>query len=208
MQINRSVKICALLLIVFGCSSVWPAERVVVLGDSLSDAYSMPRESGWVYLLNQRLGDDVQLIDGSISGDTSSGARARLDDLLELHQPQVLIVILGGNDGLRGLSPNQLEGNLDAIIRAGQGAGAEVALMQIRLPANLGTRYIEHFEAVYPLLAERYDMVLWPFFLEQLFDQPGMMMDDGIHPSEQAQPEIAGFIEPLLLELLADTEQG
>ena len=208
MQINRSVKICALLLIVFGCSSVWPAERVVVLGDSLSDAYSMPRESGWVYLLNQRLGDDVQLIDGSISGDTSSGARARLDDLLELHQPQVLIVILGGNDGLRGLSPNQLEGNLDAIIRAGQGAGAEVALMQIRLPANLGARYIEHFEAVYPLLAERYDMVLWPFFLEQLFDQPGMMMDDGIHPSEQAQPEIAGFIEPLLLELLTDTEQG
>ena len=179
-----------------------------MLGDSLSDAYSMPRESGWVYLLDQRLGDDVQLIDGSISGDTSSGARARLDDLLELHQPQVLIVILGGNDGLRGLSPNQLEGNLDAIIRAGQGAGAEVALMQIRLPANLGTRYIEHFEAVYPLLAERYDMVLWPFFLEPLFDQPGMMMDDGIHPSEQAQPEIAGFIEPLLLELLADTEQG
>ncbi|MEM7054960.1 MAG: arylesterase, partial [Pseudomonadota bacterium] len=194
MQIHRPVKICALLLIVFGYSSVWPADRVVVLGDSLSDAYSMPRESGWVYLLDQSLGDDVQLIDGSISGDTSSGAQARLDDLLELHQPQVLIVILGGNDGLRGLSPNQLRENLAGIIAKGQAAGAAVALMQIRLPANLGRRYLDRFEAVYPELAEQFSIPLWPFFLETLFDQPGMMMDDGIHPSEQAQPEIARIV--------------
>ena len=162
----------------------------------------MPREAGWVYRLDQAMGEDYELIDGSISGDTSSGARARLDDLLKAQQPQVLIVILGGNDGLRGLSPNQLETNLGAIIEAGQAAGAEVALMQIRLPANLGSRYIERFEAVYPALAERYGIALWPFFLESLFDQPGMMMEDGIHPSEQAQPAIAEMIRPQLDALL------
>ena len=194
MKFKISVKVSIFALLLFASVSGFSAERVLVLGDSLSDAYNMPREAGWVYRLDQQLGDAVSVIDGSISGDTSSGARNRLNTLLETHRPQVLIVILGGNDGLRGLSPNQLEANLDAIIEAGQGAGAEVALMQIRLPANLGSRYIERFEAVYPTLAERHDIPLWPFFLEALFDQPGMMMEDGIHPSEQAQPEIARIV--------------
>lgn len=198
------MKVCWLLAscIVLLPNAAWPVERILVLGDSLSDAYNMPREAGWVYRLDQALGEDYALIDGSISGDTSSGALARLDDLLTAQQPQVLIVILGGNDGLRGLSPNQLETNLSAIIEAGQAAGAEVALMQIRLPANLGARYIERFEAVYSVLSERHGIPLWPFFLEVLFDRPGMMMDDGIHPSAQAQPEIARIVEPHLRALL------
>ena len=177
------------------------AERIVILGDSLSDAYDMPREAGWVHLLDERL-PQHEVIDGSISGDTSAGAVSRIDGLLETHDPQVLIVILGGNDGLRGLPPSRLEANLATLIEKGRAAGAEVALMQIRLPPNLGPVYIDRFESVYPRLAERYDVKLIPFFLEDLFDQPGMMMDDGIHPSRAAQPLLADFMEPYVRGLV------
>ncbi len=178
------------------------AERIVILGDSLSDAYDIPREAGWVHLLDERLGEAHEVVDGSISGDTSAGAVSRIDGLLEAHQPQVLIVILGGNDGLRGLPPSALEKNLAELIERGRAAGARVALMQIRLPPNLGPVYIERFEGVYPALAERFDIELIPFFLEGLFDRPGMLMDDGIHPTEAAQPKLADFMEPYVRELI------
>ena len=180
------------------------AERVVILGDSLSDAYNMPREAGWVHRLDQRLGDAHKVIDGSISGDTSAGAVSRIDGLLAAHRPQVLIVILGGNDGLRGLPPSALERNLATLIERGRASGAKVALMQIRLPPNLGPVYIERFEGVYPNLAERYEIKLIPFFLQDLFDKPGMLMDDGIHPTEAAQPELADFMEPWVRELVRE----
>jgi len=116
----------------------------------------------------------------------------------------VLIVILGGNDGLRGLPPSALETNLAELIERGRAAGAKVALMQIRLPPNLGPVYIERFEGVYPSLAERYEITLIPFFLDDLFDRPGMLMDDGIHPTEAAQPKLAAFMEPWVRQLLAE----
>jgi len=186
------------------CGDAALAERIVILGDSLSDAYNMPREAGWVHRLDQRLGEAHEVIDGSISGDTSAGAVSRIDGLLEAHQPQVLIVILGGNDGLRGLPPSALETNLAELIERGRAAGAKVALMQIRLPPNLGPVYIERFEGVYPSLAERYEITLIPFFLDDLFDRPGMLMDDGIHPTEAAQPKLAAFMEPWVRQLLAE----
>jgi acyl-CoA thioesterase-1 len=180
------------------------AERIVILGDSLSDAYGMPREAGWVHRLDERLGETHEVIDGSISGDTSAGAVSRIDGLLETHRPQVLIVILGGNDGLRGLPPSALEKNLAELIERGRAADAKVALMQVRLPPNLGPVYIERFEGVYPKLAERYDVELIPFFLEDLFDRPGMLMDDGIHPTEAAQPELADVMEPYVRRLIEE----
>lgn len=180
------------------------AERIVILGDSLSDAYDMPREAGWVHLLDQRLGEAHEVIDGSISGDTSAGAVTRIDGLLDAHRPRVLIVILGGNDGLRGLPPGALEDNLAELIERGRAAGAEVALMQIRLPPNLGPVYIERFEGVYPELAERYELELIPFFLDDLFDKPGMLMDDGIHPTQAAQPKLADFMEPYVRRLIEE----
>ncbi|MCA1780347.1 MAG: arylesterase [Xanthomonadaceae bacterium] len=179
------------------------AERVLILGDSLSDAYNMPREAGWVHQLNQRLGDRVEVIDGSISGDTSAGGLSRIDALLQQTRPDVVIVILGGNDGLRGLSPSKLESNLAAIIRKSRAADASVALMQIRLPANLGPVYIDRFESVYPKLSKCLEVPLLPFFLEHLFDRPGMLMQDGIHPTESAQPEIVDFMLPLVKDLIA-----
>ncbi|MDT8408252.1 MAG: arylesterase [Wenzhouxiangellaceae bacterium] len=191
-----------ILALMFAFVAPVHAERVLILGDSLSDAYSMPRESGWVYRLDQRLGCDHELIDGSISGDTSAGALYRIDVLLEQVRPHVLIVILGGNDGLRGLSPAELEANLARIIQKGRDAGALTALMQIRLPPNMGPVYIDRFESVYPRLADRLDVPLLPFFLNDLFDRPGMLMQDGIHPTEQAQPKIVDFMLPHVKELI------
>lgn len=194
-----------MLILLLSAPGLW-ASTIVVIGDSLSDAYNMPREAGWPALLDQRLGEDVRVIDGAISGDTSAGAVSRVQDLLDQAQPQVLIVILGGNDGLRGLPPGQLERNLAIIVEAGKAAGAEVALMQIRLPPNLGPVYIERFETIYPRLVERHGITLIPFFLQDLFDQPGMIMDDGIHPTEAAQPLLAGLLEPYVRELLRNSQ--
>jgi len=193
-----------MVLLLALCGDAALAERIVILGDSLSDAYNMPREAGWVHRLDERLGEAHTVIDGSISGDTSAGAVSRIDGLLETHQPQVLIVILGGNDGLRGLPPSALADNLAKLIERGRAAGAEVAIMQVRLPPNLGRTYIQRFEAVYPKLAERYDIELIPFFLDDLFDRPGMLMDDGIHPTEAAQPKLADFMEPYVRGLIEE----
>nr|WP_203594755.1 arylesterase [Wenzhouxiangella limi] len=174
------------------------ADRVLIIGDSLSDAYQMPRESGWAHLLARRLGARYEVVNASISGETSAGGLSRLEQLLNNHDPDRLLIILGGNDGLRALNPSQLQANLDAMIRQAKQYGVDVALMQIRLPANLGPAYLRRFEAVYPTLADRHDVVLLPFFLESLFDRPGMMMDDGIHPTESAQPLMLEQVWPAL----------
>lgn len=189
----------ALIVMSIGAMAPIRAATVVVLGDSLSDAYGMQREAGWVARLDKQLAPEHRVVDGSISGDTSAGARTRLDGLLEAHRPDVLLVIIGGNDGLRGLPPDRLEANLDAIVDRGQQAGVEVVLMQVRLPPNLGRRYVEAFEAVYPAIADRHGIERIPFFVEALVGQPGMLMDDGIHPTAAAQAELAGQVQDSIL---------
>lgn len=176
----------------------------MIVGDSLSDAYSIPRESGWVELLSERVDGEHEIVNASISGETTAGAANRIDGLLETHRPDLLLIILGGNDGLRGLSPAQTEDNLAAVIEKGKSADASVALMHIRLPPNLGPVYIERFEAVFPRLAERYNIELLPFFLNDVFDQPGMLMDDGIHPTVEAQPLMFEAVWPALEALLSE----
>lgn len=178
------------------------AEKLMIVGDSLSDAYSIPRESGWVHLLSERLADEHEVVNASISGETTAGAVTRIDGLLESHRPDVVLIILGGNDGLRGLSPAQTEDNLATLIDKGKSAGAKVGLMQIRLPPNLGPVYIERFEAVYPRLAREYDIELLPFFLDEVFNRPGMLMEDGIHPTAEAQPQILEAVWPGVQALL------
>lgn len=198
----RSVSFSVAFLLALVLAAPARAATLMVVGDSLSDAYSIPRESGWVHLLSERLSERHDVINASISGDTSAGAVSRIDGLLERHDPEVLVIILGGNDGLRGLAPAQLEANLATLIEKGKAAGARVALMQVRLPANLGPIYIERFEAVYPRLAERFDVELLPFFLEGIFDRPGMLQADGIHPTVEAQPEMLEAIWPEIRALL------
>ncbi len=174
------------------------ADSLLILGDSLSDHYGMARESGWAFLLSERLGPDYEVINASISGETTAGAVSRLEDLLTTHEADRLLVILGGNDGLRALSPAQVRANLARIIEQAEAAGVAVALMQIRLPPNLGPAYLRRFEGLYQDLADELNVPLLPFFLETLFEEPGMMMADGIHPTEAAQPLMLDEIWPAL----------
>jgi len=192
----------ALVLTLMAAPALAGSTTVLVIGDSLSDAYNMPREAGWAHLMSERLGDDYRVVNASISGETTAGGVRRLDGLLDELQPQVLIVILGGNDGLRALSPRQIEDNLAAMIEKGKAAGATVGLMQIRMPPNLGPAYVRRFEAIYPRLAEEHGVELLPFFLDDLFDQPGMMMPDGIHPTPEAQPKMLERLWPAIEPLL------
>ena len=203
MNVKKAL-IAALVIVHALAAAGWAqaTERLLILGDSLSDAYGMPRESGWAALLQDRLGEDYLVINASISGETTAGGLTRIQGLLSDHEPDDLLIILGGNDGLRALSPTQVASNLESIVDQALGAGVDVALMQIRLPSNLGPAYLRRFEGIYPSLAERKRLMLVPFFLEGIFDQPGMMMSDGIHPTEAAQPLMLEALWPAIADWL------
>jgi len=147
-SIVRKLWFVAVLATAAGIAAPVTAATVLVIGDSLSDAYNMPREAGWAHLLSEKLGEERRVINASISGETTSGGLSRLGGLLEDFEPDVLLIILGGNDGLRALSPRQIEQNLAALIEKGKASGARVGLMQIRMPPNLGPAYVSRFEAM------------------------------------------------------------
>jgi acyl-CoA thioesterase I len=181
------------------------AATLLVLGDSISAGFGLDTRLGWVNLLQQRLnqqGLDYQVVNASISGDTSAGGLARLGPLLAAHQPAAVVVELGGNDGLRGQPPAQLQQNLAAIIQQSQQAGAKVLLLGMRLPPNYGARYNQLFSQVYVQLASTEKVALVPFFLEGIGGLPMMMQGDGIHPAAVAQPRLLENIWPLLQPLL------
>ncbi len=181
------------------------ASSILVLGDSLSAGYGISVEQGWVALLEQRLeasGYRYRVINASISGDTSRGARTRLDDILERHQPAVAIVVLGGNDGLRGIQPDEMQRNLAAIIERLQGAGARVVLVPMKMPPNYGPAFTEKFEHVYEKLANEHDVVLSRFILEDIASHPELMQADGVHPTAEAQSQMLDNIWPVLKPIL------
>lgn len=190
-----------LMLITLGTAAT---ERpvVLVMGDSLSTAYGIEREAGWVSLLEERLDGSVQLVNASISGETSAGGASRLPELLGQYAPDIVLLELGGNDGLRGLPPAQLEANLARMIEASQAADAEVLLLGIDIPPNYGQAYRDAFTQIYPRLAEKYDTPLVPFLLDGVALEEGMMQDDGIHPTAAAQPRLLGNVWPELEALL------
>ncbi len=170
---------------------------VLVLGDSLGAAYNLPLGSGWVDLLGQTLTEcQVGVVNASISGDTSAGGLARLPDLLERHQPSIVLVELGGNDGLRGLPTRKLYENLREIAVKSEQSGARVVLAGMQIPGNYGARYRQAFSDVYPELAAELDLTLIPFLLEGVALQPGMIQGDGIHPTGAAQPVILQNVLP------------
>jgi acyl-CoA thioesterase-1 len=163
----------------------------LVLGDSISAAYGIPRERGWVNLLAQRLErehPDYIVVNASISGDTSGGGRARLRPLLAKHRPAIVILELGGNDGLRGMPVGQMRANLDAIIGESQAIGARVLLLGMRVPPNYGEMYAQSFAAAFRELARTHRLALVPFLLEDFAEKPDLFQPDRIHPTEAAQP--------------------
>ncbi|MCG4453395.1 arylesterase [Pseudomonas sp. MMS21-TM103] len=181
------------------------ADTVLVVGDSISAAFGLDTRQGWVALLEKRLaeqGYEHQVVNASISGDTSAGGAARLPGLLVEHQPNLVILELGGNDGLRGQAPAQLQQNLASMIEQAQTAGAKVLLLGMRLPPNYGVRYTTAFAQVFASLAEEKQVAFVPFFLDGVGGVPGMMQRDGIHPAAAAQPLLLENLWPTLQSLL------
>ena len=200
---GRSIALSALLLIALPVLA--NQNTVLVLGDSLSSAYGVPSETAWVELLRDRIESqdlDWTVVNASIGGETTDGGLRRLPGLLETHDPTIVIIELGGNDGLRGFPPNVIESNLANMIEQVRDTGATPLLVGMQIPPNYGQRYTTMFADIFPTLSDRYNTVLVPFFLDGIYDQDGLMQGDGIHPTEEAQPRLLENIWPKLEPLL------
>jgi acyl-CoA thioesterase-1 len=182
------------------------SKTLLVLGDSLSAEYGLARGSGWVPLLEKRLQTDkldVKVVNASISGDTTSGGRARLKPLLDKYKPDVLVLELGANDALRGLPLAATEDNLRSIIESAQKIGAAVLLVGMQIPPNYGGEYAARFAGLFPKLAKAHKLPLVPFFLAPLIERPDLFQSDRLHPTAEAQPLLLNAIWPKLQPLLA-----
>jgi len=178
---------------------------ILVLGDSVSAGYGLESQQSWVSLLQAKLkvqGYGYRVINASVSGETTTGGLARLPRALEIHRPKIVIIELGGNDGLRGLPLTTSRDNLRLMIERSRTAGAEVLLLGMKIPPNYGPRYAQGFEEVFRELATRYRLAFEPFFLERIALEPGMMQEDGLHPTAKAQPIMLDTVWPVLQPLL------
>lgn len=191
--------------VLFFCSTLTQAKSIVVLGDSISASYGFEVQHGWVALMAKQLASshpDYTVHNASISGDTTAGGLARLPQILTRYQPEILILELGANDGLRGLSLKNMQQNLTAIIEQAKKSGAKVLLLTMRIPSNYGKRYTEMFYTSYEKIAKKSNITLVPFILEGVALDKSQIQRDGLHPNEKAQPVIANNIVPFLLPLL------
>ncbi|NNC97475.1 MAG: arylesterase [Gammaproteobacteria bacterium] len=181
-------------------------KRILVLGDSLTAGYGIVLEKSWLHLLEQELNSSAEnryrLINAGISGDTTGGGLARLPQALEQHKPEVVIVELGGNDGLRGYPVKNIRDNLSKIIATVKATGAKVVLAGIQIPPNYGQRYTETFAAIYPQLAKEQNVPLIPFILDGVALKEEWMQQDGIHPNEDGQEQIKNNVLSSLTKVL------
>lgn len=181
------------------------APTVLVLGDSLSSAHGIEEQQGWVNLLRERLDENGyphDVVNASVSGDTTMDGLSRLDAALARHRPDVAIVELGGNDGLRAFSIDAIRSNLGRILERLREDGAKIVLAGMRMPPNYGPGYTSGFENIYPELAREYDAALVEFFMEGVATEPALMQDDGVHPNAEAQPVLLDNVWPALEPLL------
>ena len=181
---------------------------VLVFGDSLSAGFGIDVDQSWTALLQRRLdaqGYEHRVINASISGETTEGGKTRISAALDNFDPDVVILELGGNDGLRGFPPQVMKDNLRAIIETARGRGAEVVLLGIRIPTNYGPRYTRAFEGVYRELATELEIPWIEFFMEGVALNEALMQDDGIHPNAEAQPVLLDNAWPIIREALEGT---
>jgi acyl-CoA thioesterase-1 len=199
-----------MLKIILGVGLTWMAGvswagTVLIFGDSLSAGYGLGREEAWPVLLSQRLEkvkSPYSVVNASISGETTAGGRARLPAVLEQHRPSVVVLELGANDGLRGLSIPQMRANLSQMIQAAKKSGARVLLVGMRMPPNYGLRYTREFETAFADLAREFKLPLVPFLLEGLATNPAFFQADGLHPTALAQPKLLDTVWSKLAPLL------
>ena len=202
------LKVFLIGVLVFCTTFVSPliqAKSIVVLGDSISASYGFEVQHGWVALLEKKLKSshpDYTMVNASISGDTTAGGLARLPDLLKKYQPEIIVLELGANDGLRGMSLKTMQQNLSAIIKQSPQSGAQVLLLSMRIPSNYGKRYTDMFYNSYQKVASKNNIPVVPFILENVALDKAQMQHDGLHPNKKAQPIIVKHITPYLLPLL------
>jgi acyl-CoA thioesterase-1 len=181
------------------------APVVLVLGDSLSAAYGLPLDQGWVSLLQARIderGLPHRVVNAAISGDTVAGGLSRLPALLVDHQPDIVLIELGANDGLRGFPPSKIGDDLVALVEQAQASGAQVVLIGVRLPPNYGSAYTERFQRLFATVAERTGVELVPRLLAGVAEDRALMQADGLHPTAEAQPMVLETVWPVLAPLL------
>ena len=189
----------------FGAQAQESAPKILVFGDSLSAAYRIPREQGWVNLLAQRIAEQgftYSVVNASVSGETTDGGLSRLPATLATHKPEIVILELGGNDGLRGLPVNNIKQNLEEMVLMSQEAGATVLLAGIQIPPNYGPRYTGPFTAQFEEIASSMSLPFVPFLIDGIAQNPELMQDDGVHPIADAQPMVLDNVWPVLVTLL------
>jgi acyl-CoA thioesterase I len=202
---SACIRLAFLCLVLFGHVVHAGVPTILVLGDSLSAAYGMRVDEGWVTLLQQRLASEgygYRVVNASESGETTGGALARLPRALDRHHPAVVIIELGGNDGLRGLPVNGVRSNLGSLVRLSRKSGARVLLIGMRIPPNYGPDYTKAFHELFAEVAASERVLLVPFFLDGIALDDGLMQDDGLHPNASAQPKLLAQVWPLLTPLL------
>lgn len=194
-----------LLLLLLLLSPLSWSKTLLILGDSLSAGYGLKTDQTWVKLLSERMAQQApgwQLVNASISGETTGGALRRLPAILQQQRPDLVFIELGGNDGLRGYPIANMQANLNALVKQSQAAGAKVLMMEIWLPPNYGPRYLDAFKASFAKVAKAEGATLVPFFARHIATEAGMIQADGIHPTAKAQPllmeEIWATLRPLL----------
>ena len=195
------------LLLILGAGTAIGANSptVLVLGDSLSAGYGIDVDQSWTALLQSRLqaeGYEHRVVNASITGETTEGGVSRIGSALAEFAPEVVVIALGGNDGLRGFPPERIKANLGKIIDAAADEGAAVVLLGIRIPTNYGARYTQAFENVYRELASERDLPWIEFFMEGVALDENLMQDDGIHPNEKAQPVLLDNAWPVIHQAL------
>ncbi|WP_213072553.1 arylesterase [Acinetobacter tianfuensis] len=182
------------------------AKTIMIVGDSLSAGYGLQPQQGWVNLLQKRLDQQYpkqhKVVNASVSGETTSGALARLPKLLQTHKPHIVVIELGGNDGLRGQPPKMIESNLAKLIQQSQKTKAEVIVFGMKIPPNYGTAYSKAFENNYKTVSQTYKVKLLPFFLEGVAGNKSLMQADQIHPNAKAQPKILDHAYPIIKSTL------
>lgn len=202
---TRWLALCVLITVSSWASADDTDYTLMVYGDSLSAAYGIDEDRGWVELLRRRLKQadySYRVINGSISGETTTGGLSRLPSMLATHSPDLVIVELGGNDGLRGIPVANIRSNLVEMIKLAHDSGAEVVLAGIQIPPNYGPRYTEPFYQQYGEIAEQLDVPLVPFLIDGIPQQPELMQNDGIHPRAEAQEMILDNVWPVLEPVL------
>ncbi len=180
---------------------------MLIFGDSLSAGYGIDVDQSWATLLQSRLesqGYEHRVVNASITGETTEGGAARIDSALTEFSPELIILELGGNDGLRGFPPERMQGNLEKIVSSAKASGADVVLLGIRIPPNYGTRYTEAFEGVYRDVAQKFEIEWIEFFMEGVALNDELLLDDRIHPNAAAQPILLDNAWPVISATLTD----